>query len=205
MSDASRPSFEQRKANFLTRLKDEKASGEAPGENARRGERRRSFSRWISLCCYSKLKVGHHCRHSTHIFSGATQNDQEYTAGALDLLKMSGMDSLAEKLLGPQVMFNVMTLHPSLLWDWEDLMFWFEPVPGQEHTYKLIPRDPDSWLRSEPPRPQQITFRVDPRAAQYCEDNQMDPKEIELPHPTLLALRAACTRVANMSGMVFVQ
>ncbi|KAK7044788.1 hypothetical protein R3P38DRAFT_3258876 [Favolaschia claudopus] len=217
-SDVSRPSFEQRQADFLTRLKDEKGSQGRTYAEAKADALFRDGYRCVVTGRYDqysyqtirevKAEVNSKSAYIVdtqlaHIFTGTAQN--EYASEALSLLKMFGMDSLAEKLLWSQAMFNIMTLHPSIHWDWDDLMFWFEPVPGQEHTYKLIPRDPNSWLRSEPQRPQQVTFRVDPRAAQYCEDNQIDPKEIELPHPSLLALRAACTRVANMSGVVFVQ
>ena len=54
-------------------------------------------------------------------------------------------------------------------------------------------------LRALSPRPATcVTFKVDPDCAAFCKEN--DSELPELPSRDLLALRAACARVANMSG-----
>lgn len=47
-------------------------------------------------------------------------------------------------------------------------------------------------------RREHVTFRVDPDVAAACIAKNIDPPS--LPSPSLLAIRAACSRVAHMSG-----
>jgi hypothetical protein len=47
-------------------------------------------------------------------------------------------------------------------------------------------------------RRERVTFRVDPDVAAACIARNSDPPS--LPSPSLLAIRAACSRVAHMSG-----
>jgi len=47
------------------------------------------------------------------------------------------------------------------------------------------------------PTPSRVTFSVEPSAAAAAEDMN---KRLMLPDPVLIAIRAACARVANLSG-----
>lgn len=49
-----------------------------------------------------------------------------------------------------------------------------------------------------PPPPEYVTFSVDPDWAAHCEKNNIPLPT--LPSRDLIAIRAACARVANMSG-----
>ena len=54
-------------------------------------------------------------------------------------------------------------------------------------------------LRALSPRPATcVTFKVDPNCAAFCKAN--DTELPELPSRDLIGLRAACARVAHMSG-----
>ena len=54
-------------------------------------------------------------------------------------------------------------------------------------------------LRMTHPRPATcVTLKVDPDCAAFCKENGMELPE--LPSRDLIGLRAACARVANMSG-----
>lgn len=48
------------------------------------------------------------------------------------------------------------------------------------------------------PPPARVTFRVDPDVVAACAANNTELPA--LPSPSLLAIRAACSRVAHMSG-----
>ncbi|KAF7337309.1 hypothetical protein MSAN_02256100 [Mycena sanguinolenta] len=88
-----------------------------------------------------------------HIFLNGARSDSEYTASAKALLSLFGLESMADKLLGNRAnnLFNVMTL--------------CEAIPGEEHAYKLVPRDPHIFFQSIPTPPKQIKFAVDPQSA----------------------------------------
>ena len=64
----------------------------------------------------------------------------------------------------------------------------------QENTYDVCGRD---LRRYTVPTPSRVTFRVEPSAAAAAAAVN---KTLALPDPVLIAIRAACARVANLSG-----
>ncbi|KAF7315021.1 hypothetical protein MIND_00016300 [Mycena indigotica] len=66
--------------------------------------------------------------------------------------------------------------------------------PTLTTSYQVCPTS----LPSESVQQHRVTFTVDPTLVDICKElNQAVP---ELPSPVLLAIRAACCRVANLSG-----
>ncbi|KAG6907477.1 hypothetical protein DXG01_008767, partial [Tephrocybe rancida] len=132
---------------------------------------------------------------------------QEYAATAFAILDMFGIGDNVRALYGGEVngLHNVITLSQDLHSEFDTFQFWLEPVPGgQKHTYNVCSSLPltDYVI----PLPKRVTFRVDPAAAALIEEQneQLGPgeekKRLDLPDPTLIAIRAACARVARMSG-----
>ncbi|KAF7315027.1 hypothetical protein MIND_00016900 [Mycena indigotica] len=74
-----------------------------------------------------------------------------------------------------------------------EMLVWLE----EPHTYNIVSSLPNfSSFRSV--QQHRVTFTVDPTLVDTCKElNQAVP---ELPSPVLLAIRAACCRVANLSG-----
>jgi hypothetical protein len=64
----------------------------------------------------------------------------------------------------------------------------------QEHTYNVVARDPGVFCDSALMIPRKVKFSIDPQAVMDC------ARTLELPDPELMAMRAACARVAAMSG-----
>jgi hypothetical protein len=67
----------------------------------------------------------------------------------------------------------------------------------QEHTYNVVARDPGVFFDSALTIPRKVKFSIDPQAVMDCARNNIP---LELPDPELMAMRAACARVAAMSG-----
>ncbi|CAK5282377.1 unnamed protein product [Mycena citricolor] len=70
-------------------------------------------------------------------------------------------------------------------------------VADGEDTYNIVS------IKGKPlkmglPLPSCVTFRIDPDVVASCKRNQTNPPA--LPSPSLLAIRAACSRVAHLSG-----
>ncbi|KAJ7775824.1 hypothetical protein B0H14DRAFT_333874 [Mycena olivaceomarginata] len=65
------------------------------------------------------------------------------------------------------------------------------------NTYKICATDPDFFNVMGSP-PQRVTFTVDPDVVAACVANGRPVPA--LPSPSLLAIRAACSRVAHMAG-----
>ncbi|KAJ6447596.1 hypothetical protein C8R45DRAFT_188240 [Mycena sanguinolenta] len=131
-----------------------------------------------------------------HIFPSGARSDDEYAASVTAILNLFGLESMADAFLGNRAnnLFNVMTLCGSLQTLFDQFFFWLEAIPGEEHTYNLVPRNPHIFFRSVPTPPRQVKFAVDPQSAIGCE------VPLDLPDPELLALRASCARVAAKSG-----
>ncbi|KAJ7463532.1 hypothetical protein B0H11DRAFT_1700536 [Mycena galericulata] len=134
-----------------------------------------------------------------HLFSGTAQSHPDYAASAMAILESFGLRSLVNKLQGKRVhnLFNVMTMSVALHKDFDQFLFWLEAVPGTEHTYTVVARHPPTFFKQVPKPPREVTFRIDPDAAQDAAANGI---ELFLPDPELMAIRAACARVAAMSG-----
>lgn len=69
--------------------------------------------------------------------------------------------------------------------------------PHQPNSYDVRASDPDFFAIAEAP-PRRIKFEVDPEVVAAC--NARGIAVPELPSQRLLAMRAACSRVAHMSG-----
>ncbi|KAL0955112.1 hypothetical protein HGRIS_004028 [Hohenbuehelia grisea] len=110
------------------------------------------------------------------------QVKREYSASVLAVLQRFGYD--VSRLSGPKVhsLCNVMTLckDPHDLFD--RLQMWFEATETP-HTYRIITSDPWYMLPREG-----VTFTTH------------DSVKYPLPSPELLALHAACAKVAHLSG-----
>ncbi|KAF7978037.1 hypothetical protein HWV62_1925 [Athelia sp. TMB] len=121
---------------------------------------------------------------------------QDYAAAVSAILEMFGLGSAARTLYGNEVncLHNVITMAINLRSAFDSLNLWLEPVPGQENIYdvrgKLLGRYPV-------PTPSRVTFSVEPSAAAAAEAVN---KELMLPDSILIAIRASCARVANLSG-----
>ncbi|KAJ7825913.1 hypothetical protein B0H14DRAFT_3725706 [Mycena olivaceomarginata] len=128
-----------------------------------------------------------------HIFSETAQEGEQktdYATSAMAILRVFGLDAKAESLVGNNVHkhFNILTMRSDLHYVFDHLEFWLEEVIGE--ASKL----PSMGL----PPPARVTFRVDPDVVAACAANNTELPA--LPSPSLLAIRAACSRVAHMSG-----
>jgi hypothetical protein len=146
----------------------------------------------------------------------------DYAASAMAILKMFGLDSKVESLVGRNVHnhFNVLTMRIDLHQLFDRLIFWLEEEFGevswfsfglvfvsffthlhiyalQENTYTIC--SVNNSVRELPsPPPERVTFKVDPKLEAECLAATTQPPS--LPSPSLLAVRAACCRVAHLSG-----
>ncbi|KAK7001981.1 hypothetical protein R3P38DRAFT_3608894 [Favolaschia claudopus] len=208
--DASRPSYDQHTQNILMSIPNVNA---LENEGRTRTEARadtvlRDGHKCVITGLYDKTSIVNFPKIAAkakterasmegtqvaYLFSGTVT----YAASILAILQMFGLDSVADKLLGKRVnnLCNVMTMITSLHDDFEQFIFWLEAVPGEEHTYNLVTRYPDIELffgqLSQPPR--QVKFSVDPEVRNNA--------GMKLPDSELIAVRAACARVAAMSGV----
>ncbi|KAJ7431386.1 hypothetical protein FB451DRAFT_1573850 [Mycena latifolia] len=134
-----------------------------------------------------------------HIFSESAQDgDKEaYVATALAILKMFNFD--IESLLGGQVntLRNVLTMTTNMHGSFDELEFWLEEVIGQPNTYDICSWRSNFSYMIDRPR-ERITLTIDPIFAAKCAADGVAPPE--LPSAALLAIRAAVSRVAHMSG-----
>ncbi|KAJ7269741.1 hypothetical protein C8J57DRAFT_1323001 [Mycena rebaudengoi] len=136
-----------------------------------------------------------------HIFSETARGEGKtnYSASAMAILKMFGLDSKVESLVGRNVHnhFNVLTMRIDLHQLFDRLIFWLEEEFGEENTYTIC--SVNNSVRELPsPPPERVTFKVDPKLEAECLAATTQPPS--LPSPSLLAVRAACCRVAHLSG-----
>ncbi|KAF7358242.1 hypothetical protein MVEN_00873100 [Mycena venus] len=213
---ASRPSYEKHRARILEDMANVK-----PGEGRTRSQAKadallRDGYKCVMTGFYDKdtlravpeleakanaegaNKIG---TQVAHLFSATAQSHAEYAASALSILEMFGLETVVHNLLGKRVnnLFNVMTMCINFHPDFDKFLFWLEAVPGQEHTYDVVARDPQDFFSQTPTPPRRVKFRVDPDAAQDAARLKI-PIRLDLPDPELIAIRAACARVAAMSG-----
>ncbi|KAJ7166287.1 hypothetical protein C8R43DRAFT_1162659 [Mycena crocata] len=137
-----------------------------------------------------------------HIFSETAQEGEQktdYAASAMAILRVFGLDSKAESLVGGNVHkhFNILTMRSDLHHLFDHLDFWLEEVIGEENTYTIVSIKNKVFKVGLPP-PTRVTFRVDPYVVTTCTASKTNLPA--LPSPSLLAIRAACSRVAHMSG-----
>ncbi|KXN92709.1 hypothetical protein AN958_06987 [Leucoagaricus sp. SymC.cos] len=131
-----------------------------------------------------------------HIFSECAQDDKDYAATVFAMLEMFGLGEKAKSLYGGQVnsLHNVITMAHDVHIAFDSFRLWLEPVAGQENTYNVCGKLLHVFST---PIPARITFSVDPAAAAAAKAMH---KNLMLPDPSLIAVRAACARVANLSG-----
>ncbi|KAJ6556459.1 hypothetical protein B0H19DRAFT_1152648 [Mycena capillaripes] len=137
-----------------------------------------------------------------HIFSETAQDGEQktdYAASAMAILRVFGLDGKAESLVGGNVHkhFNILTMRSDLHYLFDHLEFWLEEVIGEENTYNVV-SNKNKVFKMGLPLPARVTFRVDPDMVVACTASNTDLPA--LPSPSLLAIRAACSRVAHMSG-----
>ncbi|KAF8345054.1 hypothetical protein F5887DRAFT_1197645 [Amanita rubescens] len=132
-----------------------------------------------------------------HIFSESAQDgDKNYAAAVFEILELFGLGKKAEALYGGKVngLHNVIIMATDLHDAFESFDLWLEPVRGQENTYNVCGKQLSGYLV---PIPSYVTFKVEPSAAAAAEAMN---KRLMLPDQDLIAIRAACARVANLSG-----
>ncbi|KAG6826820.1 hypothetical protein H0H92_014290 [Tricholoma furcatifolium] len=133
-----------------------------------------------------------------HILSESAQDgDKGYAATVFAMLQMFGLEEIAKKLVGSDVngLHNVITMSMEFHEAFDTFDLWLEPVDNTLHTYDICINRNGGF--ATPLKSKRITFSVDKSAAAAAEKVG---KTLQLPDRTLLALRAACSRVANMSG-----
>ncbi|KAJ7195047.1 hypothetical protein GGX14DRAFT_537304 [Mycena pura] len=121
-----------------------------------------------------------------HIFSETAQEGEhktDYASSAMAILRVFGLDAKAESLVGNNVHkhFNILTMRSDLHYVFDHLKFCLEVI-GEENTYNIV-------------SPQNIVFQMGlppPRASPACTANNTELPA--LPSPSLLAIRAACSR-----------
>ncbi|KAJ7190506.1 hypothetical protein GGX14DRAFT_382091 [Mycena pura] len=134
-----------------------------------------------------------------HIFSESARDGDDktdYAAAVMAILKMFDFDFRSLLGSGANTLHNVITMDTELHNAWDDLAFWFEEVDGQPNTYNVVPAKPSFWTMVQRPR-RSVTFTIDPDFAAKCAAEGVTP---ELPSRALLAIRAAVSRIAHMSG-----
>ncbi|KAK0203364.1 hypothetical protein DFS33DRAFT_1261934, partial [Desarmillaria ectypa] len=114
-------------------------------------------------------------------FNVSNQDSSNKEARVLAILKRFGYD--VEQLNGTKVysLYNVMTMQADVH-DWFDLLeIWFEKTKVT-NRYRIRSIDTLYWL------PTEVTFTT------------LDNENLPVPSETLLALHAACAKVAHFSG-----
>ncbi|KAF7331559.1 hypothetical protein MKEN_00035200 [Mycena kentingensis (nom. inval.)] len=131
-------------------------------------------------------------------FSETTQDDAEKSTYA-SMLQTFGLDSEESQVVLHHPS-NTMMMHADLHRHFDLFKFWFEAVDNEENTYTLATKDSDTFvLTAFGIRPDhRVTFRVDADVA--ARRVQQGLPVVPLPSPSLLAIRAAFSRVAHLSG-----
>ncbi|KAJ7835336.1 hypothetical protein B0H14DRAFT_2363457 [Mycena olivaceomarginata] len=137
-----------------------------------------------------------------HLFSESAQSNAEYAASAMAILKIFGLDSVVERLLGKRVnnLWNIMTMCVNLHKDFDQFLFWFEAVPREVPFSVLLHCDQFSWSYCRNTLTMLLLFSINPQALRDCADKDNPSHLLKLPDQQLMAMRAACARVAAMSG-----
>ncbi|KAJ6597187.1 hypothetical protein DFH09DRAFT_1023840 [Mycena vulgaris] len=141
---------------------------------------------------------------AAYIFSELAQDDDkgpEYAASALAILKMFGLGDVVDDFLGDNVNnpSNIFTMSVGLHQFFDRLEFWLEEIPEQSNTYKICASNGAFFgVRGVPPPQQRIKFEVAPEVVAACKARDITVPA--LPSHRLLAIRAACARVAHLSG-----
>ncbi|EDR00730.1 uncharacterized protein LACBIDRAFT_313190 [Laccaria bicolor S238N-H82] len=163
---------------------------------------------YISLEDHPELEEHAPADHETcfaecaHIFSETAQEGEPkavYAASALAILEVFGLNSKVENLVGRNVheYFNILTMRYDLHKLFDRLDIWLEEVIGEENTYEIVAVK-DRLFKKMIGHIERVTFRVDPDVVAACRAKNIDPPS--LPSPSLLAIRAVCSRVAHISG-----
>ncbi|KAJ6452240.1 hypothetical protein C8R45DRAFT_1057040 [Mycena sanguinolenta] len=135
--------------------------------------------------------------HCAHIFPETAQDGEQKV---LAILQLFGLDIRTQSLVGANFHkhLNLLTMRSDLHYLFDRLKFWLEEVIGEENTYK-IGSIKDKVFKMGLPVPASVTFWVDPGMVAACTTSKTDLPA--LPSPSLLAIRAAFSRIAHMSGV----
>ncbi|KAF9479918.1 hypothetical protein BDN70DRAFT_894535 [Pholiota conissans] len=145
-----------------------------------------------------------------HLFPESTQGVK--SSSSEDYFAISKLFGIRDyiKLTGGEVndLLNVLTISVGLRPLFDDFTFWLESVPQQPNTYNVVSTHPDLFAKLSMSTLKRVTFQVDPTLVR--EWNTNSPKDTNgnipplpsLPDPSLIAMRAACARVARLSGAV---
>ncbi|KNZ81723.1 hypothetical protein J132_10926 [Termitomyces sp. J132] len=135
-----------------------------------------------------------------HIFSESTQDDDKnHAATIFAILDLFGLKERTKSLYGrgTNELHNVITMAGELHTCFDHFELWLEPVHNEDNTYDIRWSPGVSCLLIRSHLPDRVTFRVEPGTAAAA---AAKGKQLKLPDPVLIAIRAACTRVANLSG-----
>ncbi|KAG6820298.1 hypothetical protein H0H93_002562 [Arthromyces matolae] len=209
-ADVSRPSFDRVKERVLKELGESSQTSSSAREQAllRDGYKctLSGFYDMNSFLEFPELQQFHQAEHQekavhtqvAHIFSESAQDgDQNYAATVSAITEMFGLGKKAKGLYGAGIngLHNVLTMQMEFHAEFDSLRLWLEPVPGMENTYDICGKHLNMLVT--PFKSKRVTFSVEPAAAAAA---MKKGKTLTLPDPTLLAIRAACSRVANMAG-----
>ncbi|KAJ7094063.1 hypothetical protein B0H15DRAFT_799075 [Mycena belliarum] len=156
--------------------------------------------------CERATNAGFTAVQCAHIFSETAQDSEKkvsklpYAGTAMAILEVFGLAEKKESLVGKNVHlpFNTLSMEGNLHQLFDRLVFWLEEVIGQPHTYDIRTVDSKIFRTRGGIPSERVTFQVDPAVVARCVANGKEPPA--LPSPALLAIRAACSRVAHMSG-----
>ncbi|TFK96672.1 hypothetical protein BDV98DRAFT_575672 [Pterulicium gracile] len=123
--------------------------------------------------------------------------EENCAASSMAISEVFGLEDTMHRLVGGDVnsLGNVLTLAKSLRNLLDDCVFWLEEIDAEPNTYETISHFEFLDRCSPAPRPR-IAFAVDPTLLPTQEERDKLP----LPDRGLMAIRAACARVAYMSG-----
>jgi len=157
-----------------------------------------------------EAQAGYTYTECCHIFSQGTlqsldkgEHQKDHAATAFAMLKMFGLEQLVESLNGKGMhsLGNIITMDMGLHRCFDRLQLWLEPqttaTTTTVNTYTVCVKLDEIFRLVAKPQ-EQVTFSVPDDVIRECEARG---KPIPaLPDPTLIALHAACARVAHMSG-----
>ncbi|KAF9062716.1 hypothetical protein BDP27DRAFT_1336223 [Rhodocollybia butyracea] len=197
-SHPSRTSFDKDKEKVKTEIEQARASWTAAKQAALKRDSNRCMVKGVidfnSLALFdtaTQQQAGGGFTQCAHIvpdstyFSLSDGEKKDYAASVLAVLQRFGYD--INKINGSKVhsLFNIMTLDHPVHELFDRLKCWFEAT-AIENQYRVVLAPP--YLHTVWSLPQQVTFK------------SSDPDNLPLPSPELLALHAACARVAHLSG-----
>ncbi|KAF9062237.1 hypothetical protein BDP27DRAFT_1233929 [Rhodocollybia butyracea] len=199
-SHPSRPSFDEDKEKVKTEIERARARWATAKQAALQRDDYRCMVKGVidshSLPLFDPQtwdEAGSSATECAHIVPDSTyfrlSNDdkKDYSASVLAVLQRFGYD--IKKINGSNVhsLFNILTLDHTIHDFFDRLKCWFEAT-NVENCYRVVLAPPYDKAYNSLGVRRQVTFR------------SSDPEKLPLPSPELLALHAACAKVAHLSG-----